>query len=193
MQLCLLYTEKSLLLQNEHTALPMRDIALSLLLSALVLGASMSVVAQTQTGKASYYGKKFNGRRMSSGQIYNHDSMFCAHRTYPFGTLLRVTSNSNGRSVIVKVMDRGPFGRGRIIDLSYAAAKELDMLRAGIIQVSVEPFKGEHHIPLRDTPEQEDLPRIVFESVFDEQEDLPWPLPGPEADDMWGEWDDEWE
>jgi rare lipoprotein A len=64
--------------------------------------------------------------------------MTCAHRKHPFGTLLRVTNQKNGRQVIVRVTDRGPFGRGRIIDLSWAAAKELDMLRAGVVPVTVE-------------------------------------------------------
>ena len=81
-----------------------------------------------QHGKASYYSKRATGGRSASGQKIHHDSLTCAHKFYPFGTHLRVTNLSNGKSVIVKVIDRGPFGRGRIIDLSWAAAKEIGML-----------------------------------------------------------------
>ena len=78
-----------------------------------------------QTGKASFYAKKFSGRKTASGERLHHDSLTCAHRTYPFGTLLKVTNPANGKSVIVRVTDRGPYVRGRIIDLSVRAAKEI--------------------------------------------------------------------
>jgi rare lipoprotein A len=93
---------------------------------------------KVQHGKASYYPKRWTGRHTANGDRLHHDSMTCAHRKHPFGTLLRVTNQKNGRQVIVRVTDRGPFGRGRIIDLSWAAAKELDMLRAGVVPVTVE-------------------------------------------------------
>lgn len=96
------------------------------------------VAAQSHRGKASYYSKKATGARSASGERVHHDSLTCAHRTYPFGTLLKVKNLSNGREVVVKVTDRGPFSRGRIIDLSYAAAKELGMLGQGIAMVEVE-------------------------------------------------------
>ena len=92
---------------------------------------------QPQTGKASYYANKSHGRRTSSGSIYHRDSMTCAHRTLTFGTLLKVRNVKNGKEVIVKVNDRGPFVNGRIVDLSYAAAKELDMIKSGVAQVEV--------------------------------------------------------
>lgn len=103
---------------------------------------------QVQTGKASYYSKNFTGHKTSNGEILHHDSMTCAHRTYPFGTKLKVTNLSNGKKVIVRVNDRGPYAKGRIIDLSWGAAKKLDMLTQGVVMVSVEkaeriviPFK----------------------------------------------------
>lgn len=110
-----------------------------------------SLAAQTvQRGKASYYSKKSTGARTSSGERIHHDSLTCAHRTHPFGTRLKVTNPSTGKSVIVKVTDRGPFKRGRIIDLSWGAAKELGMLSQGVATVIVEradklivPFKPE--------------------------------------------------
>ena len=104
--------------------------------------------AQTQTGKASYYAKKFEGRRTASGERLHPYSMTCAHRFYPFGTMLRVTNLSNGKVVIVRVTDRGPYARGRVIDLSRRAAQLLGMIMQGIATVKVEvidrtivPFK----------------------------------------------------
>lgn len=111
---------------------------LYILLLLLPLVFSLSARAQIQTGKASYYSKKWTGRRTASGDPIHHDSLTCAHRTYPFGTLLKVTNKQNGRQVIVRVTDRGPFNRGRIIDLSWGAAKAIGMLTAGVVPVTVE-------------------------------------------------------
>jgi len=88
-------------------------------------------------GKASYYAKKFHGRRMSNGRIYRNENMTCAHRKLPFGTFLKVRNPRNGKEVVVEVTDRGPFIRNRIIDLSHAAAKELGMLHAGVAMVEI--------------------------------------------------------
>lgn len=109
--------------------------------------------AQTQKGKATFYSKRSTGSRTASGERLHHDSLTCAHRTYPFGTLLRVTNLDNNKSVVVKVTDRGPFSRGRIIDLSWRAAKELDILSKGVSMVKVEPynesmlFRPSKHLP----------------------------------------------
>jgi rare lipoprotein A len=93
---------------------------------------------------------KFTGRKTASGERLHHDSLTCAHRTYPFGTLLKVTNPANGNHVIVKVTDRGPYVKGRIIDLSVRAARELGIIAQGIAPVIVEhysspiiPFKPE--------------------------------------------------
>lgn len=91
-----------------------------------------------ETWVASYYGKKFHGRKTASGEVYNQYAMTCAHKTLPFQTLLKVTNPKNGKNVIVRVTDRGPFIRGRDIDLSYGAAKEIGMLAAGVAKVQVE-------------------------------------------------------
>ncbi len=91
-----------------------------------------------QHGKASYYSKRATGARSASGQRIHHDSLTCAHRYYPFGTKLKVTNLRNGKSAIVEVIDRGPFGRGRIIDLSWEAAKEIGMIAQGVATVKVE-------------------------------------------------------
>lgn len=107
------------------------------LILTLLLGFT-ALAQNVQRGKASYYSKRWTGRRTSNGERLHHDSMTCAHRTYPFGTLLRVTNLKNGLQVVVRVTDRGPFGRGRIIDLSWGAAKKLDMLKAGVVPCTVE-------------------------------------------------------
>lgn len=121
-----------------------------------------SLYAQNQQrGKASYYSRRANGARTSSGERLNNDSLVCAHRTYPFGTLLKVTNLVNDRWTIVRVIDRGPFSRGRIIDLSYAAAKELGMLSQGVASVLVEPA-DKVVIPFR-VERKNLLPEIDFE------------------------------
>jgi rare lipoprotein A len=91
-----------------------------------------------ERGRASWYGTKFNGKRTSSGEPYDMFAMTAAHKTLPLPTYVRVTRISNGRSVVVKVNDRGPFHQGRIIDLSYAAATKLDLLKDGSAEVEVE-------------------------------------------------------
>ena len=89
-----------------------------------------------EKGMASYYSNRMHGRRMSDGTRYHKDSLTCAHKRYPLGTMLKVTNLKNNRSVIVKVTDR--CGSRRIIDLSYAAAKQLGMITAGVTMVKVE-------------------------------------------------------
>ena len=122
-----------------------------LCLSFFIFHFSFSLAAgQTQRGIASYYSKKATGARTASGERLHHDSLTCAHRTYPFGTLLKVTNPANGRVVVVRVTDRGPFGRGRIIDLSWGAARQLGILTQGIASVVVERV-NETIVPLRDT------------------------------------------
>lgn len=91
-----------------------------------------------QTGMASYYGKEFNGRRTASGEIYDMYDMTAAHRSLPFGTRVRATNLGNGRSVVVRINDRGPWARGRILDLSYAAAQKLGMIGPGQARVKIE-------------------------------------------------------
>lgn len=107
-----------------------------ILFAFCILLITFTIKAQ-QTGLATFYGKKFNNRKTASGEIYRKDSMVCAHRTYPFGTLLRVKCVANNKEVIVRVIDRGPFRKKRIVDLSYAAARELDIVRHGVAQVEV--------------------------------------------------------
>lgn len=103
----------------------------------------------TQVGKASYYGKNAHGKLTSSGERFHIDSLTCAHRTYPFGTVLKVRDLNTDKEVFVKVTDRGPYARGRVIDLSYAAAKELDMLHRGISNVEIVMIDNKAQVPYR--------------------------------------------
>ena len=104
------------------------------LFMAIGLHAEKVYIAQ---GKASFYANKFHGRLTSNGEVFHQDSLTCAHRTLPFGTYLRVTNKQNGRAVIVRVNDRGPFVEGRIVDLSRAAAQQLGMIQKGVVRVDV--------------------------------------------------------
>ncbi len=91
-----------------------------------------------QEGVASYYADEFHGRRTSNGEIYDMHQLTAAHQTLPFNTKVKVTNKTNGRSVIVRINDRGPFMKDRIIDLSLAAAKELEMIGPGTAEVRLE-------------------------------------------------------
>ncbi|MFA9500733.1 septal ring lytic transglycosylase RlpA family protein [Mannheimia sp. E30BD] len=90
-----------------------------------------------QTGVASYYANKFNGRRTANGEIFSNAKLTAAHKTLPFGTLIEVTNIRNGRSVIVRVNDRGPYAHARVVDLSSAAAKKIGMHHSGIAKVKI--------------------------------------------------------
>ena len=123
----------------------------------IILNSQFSILnsQSIQSGKASFYARKFSGHRTASGERLHHDSLTCAHRSYPFGTMLKVYNPANGRSVVVRVTDRGPFVRGRIIDLSWRAAKELGIIAQGVAMVTVQkadmtivPFRPEATIEL---------------------------------------------
>ncbi|MFC6477431.1 septal ring lytic transglycosylase RlpA family protein [Pseudomonas asuensis] len=91
-----------------------------------------------QKGKASYYAHKFHGRETASGEIFNNNTLVAAHKTLPLGSKVRVTNLENNKQVVVRITDRGPFIRGRIIDLSRAAAKRVDLVENGIGPVKIE-------------------------------------------------------
>ena len=96
---------------------------------------------RVQYGRASYYARRFHGKRTASGERFNMNAMTCAHRKLPFGTHVKITNKANGRSVILRVNDRGPYAKGRIVDVSYAAAKKLGMIRSGTAKVKLEVIK----------------------------------------------------
>lgn len=92
----------------------------------------------TEQGVASWYGIPFHGRQASNGEIFDMNQLVAAHRTLPFGSIVLVTNMNNGRQIQVRIIDRGPFVSGRIIDLSLAAAKAIDMVVSGIAPVRIE-------------------------------------------------------
>ena len=98
----------------------------------------MTAVTSSFKGWASWYGPGFHGNRSASGEIYNQNALTAAHRTLPFGTKVRVTNLNNGLTVVVRINDRGPYIRGRIIDLSAASARLLGMMGSGVAPVRIE-------------------------------------------------------
>ena len=103
--------------------------------------ASWTEAEYFQNGVASFYGEQWNGRRTANGEIFNTYELTAAHKTLPFGTKVRVTNESNGKSVIVRINDRGPFVKGRIIDLSTAAFASIGSTDSGIAKVKLEILK----------------------------------------------------
>jgi rare lipoprotein A len=110
----------------------------------ILLSISLSAEAQSvdtlykKEGTASYYAKKFHGRKTANGDIFHVDSLTAAHKTLPFGTMVKVTNLKNQKSVIVRINDRGMVGKKRVIDLSPAAAKAIGMIHSGLQKVRVE-------------------------------------------------------
>jgi len=96
----------------------------------------------TETGIASWYGPPYHNRRASNGEVYNMHAMTAAHRTFPLGSIVRVTNLKTGHAAVVRITDRGPFIPGRVVDLSLAAAQKVDVWRAGLAEVRVELMKS---------------------------------------------------
>ena len=120
--------------------------------AALTLaGSTLSPVitkTATQIGLASYYAHAFDSQRTASGERFDMHAMTAAHRTLPFGTRVRVTNLANGRSAVVRINDRGPFLKERILDVSYAAARSLHLIGPGVARVRIEELPGEAYAPL---------------------------------------------
>jgi rare lipoprotein A len=124
------------------------------LLATMAGGCSRTVLAPTpghpQSGVASWYGPGFHGQPTSSGTIYDQNALTAAHPSLPLGTRARVTNLENGRAVEVLINDRGPFAKGRVIDLSYAAAHEIGMIGPGTARVQIDvterPLNGASHV-----------------------------------------------
>ena len=98
---------------------------------------SKPLIANVFSGQASWYGPGFHGRLTANGERYNQNALTAAHRNLRFGTRVKVTNLNNGRSVVVRINDRGPYARGRVIDVSAAAARTLGMVKSGVAPVSV--------------------------------------------------------
>ncbi len=136
-----------------------------MLLLLLLPGTSTCLIANendTIMGNASYYADKFHGRKMSNGEIYHRDSMTCAHLKFPFGTMLKVKNPLNNKEVVVRVTDRGPFTKRFIIDLSRAAARELDLIHRGFAMVEITPFIPQK-VPYKLKEEVPPIPELNIE------------------------------
>ena len=115
----------------------MKKHIVSLMLLIISVGANSCFRKGSESGMASYYADKYNGRKTSNGEIFKQHKLTAAHKTLPFGTKVKVTNLSNGQSVKVRINDRGPFIQGRIIDLSKKAAKKIDMVNTGVTKVTI--------------------------------------------------------
>jgi rare lipoprotein A len=114
---------------------------LIIFLAAIAITSCSGSKKFTETGKASYYSNKFQGRKMANGDPYRKGKLTAAHKTLPFGTKVKVTNQQNGKTVKVKITDRGPHTRNRIVDLSLAAANRLDMVDAGTAPVKLKVIR----------------------------------------------------
>lgn len=117
-------------------------------------------IGQSEKGIASWYGHPYHGRRAANGEIYDMEQLTAAHRTLPFGTWVRVRNLSNDLNVDVRIQDRGPFIKDRIIDLSRAAAREIDLIRPGIAEVRVTVIETPRHPPIASKPPVEAPPSL---------------------------------
>lgn len=106
--------------------------------SSIPTGDSDNWIGHTESGEASFYDDKFQNRKTASGERYNHSLKTAAHNKIPFGSSVKVTNKNNGKSVVVKVNDRGPFAKGRVIDLSKSAFSSIGNPTSGVINVSIE-------------------------------------------------------
>ena len=127
----------SLLASNSSQATDDEDV-----LERLTAVASNSVSKFKQNGLASWYGRQFHGRKTASGDTFDMNGLTAAHRSLPLNCYVKVTNKSNGKSVVVKVNDRGPFHGNRVMDLSYGAAKQLGITSKGVGNVSIERVSG---------------------------------------------------
>ncbi|MBL4762771.1 MAG: septal ring lytic transglycosylase RlpA family protein, partial [Gammaproteobacteria bacterium] len=127
-----------------------------------------SAAGYRQRGIASWYGKKFHGRKTSNGEKYNMYGMSAAHKTLPLPTYVKVTNLDNRRSVILRVNDRGPFVKDRLIDLSYTAAKKLGIIKSGtgLVEVRVVDPRGQHEVGARAVPLDSSKPATEEAKIF---------------------------
>ena len=131
------------------------------LIIVLLLALLGSPAVAQQKGRATFYTRKWDGRKTASGERLYNDSLVCAHKTHKFGTLLLVKNPANGKECVVKVIDRGPYVKGRIIDLSIRAARELGILNQGVAVVEVSVYKKPTEVPYK--PEDIELPDLEME------------------------------
>jgi rare lipoprotein A len=136
---------------------------MALSLSVALCSPSIAVAAE---GMASYYGKGFHGRRTASGQRFNQHALTAAHRSLRFGTRVRVTNLRNRKSVVVTINDRGPYAKGRIVDLSRAAARDLGMIKSGVARVRLKVLGRGHGKSAVPKPSKERAQASLLRELF---------------------------
>ena len=119
----------------------MREVLIASLAALLLIVGAVKYFSYDQVGVASWYGPGFQGKKTSNGEIYNMNAMTAAHKSLPFNTIVKVVDLDTGRSVIVRINDRGPFIPGRIIDLSHQAAEELGILQKGTARIGLKVLR----------------------------------------------------
>jgi rare lipoprotein A len=161
----------------------------SVLLVAAWLAASQAAFAQDdpvvfrEEGEASYYGDQFQGRKTASGERFDQRDLTAAHPTLPLGSEVTVTNPDTGEQVEVEVNDRGPYAKGRDIDLSKAAARELGITEAGVAEVEIEATKEQVEQAIEDPEEKEKVERQLQKARREAAADgTPQPRPVPELD-----------
>ncbi|KAA3634886.1 MAG: septal ring lytic transglycosylase RlpA family protein [Bacteroidetes bacterium] len=156
------------------------------LAAVLALTTFTGFTQSEELGLASYYGDKFHGSKTAYGDTYDRNKMTCAHKRHKYGTQLKVTRIDNKKSVVVKVTDRGPFVKGRVVDLSYAAAEKIGLIQDGIAEVKVEVLgstsKKEDKPSTASTKSNDDKEEIVTTTVRPEDYDIQPRSSAPEAD-----------
>ncbi len=126
-------------------------IAIQLFVGILIVFGIQTEDGVTDDGKASFYHDKFHGRLTSNGEIYDKNDFTAAHRSLPFNSIVHVSNKRNGKSVIVRINDRGPFVRSRIIDLSRSAAQKIEMVPYGVVPVTIRVMTLFDNVPLDDS------------------------------------------
>lgn len=129
----------------------MKAIVFLIAILAVITGNSADSDSLKSNGKASFYAEKFHGRETSSGELYNKNDFTAAHRNLPFNSFVHVYNKQNKKSVIVRINDRGPFIKSRIIDLSGSAAKKLHMVAFGVVPVTIHVLNFLDYLPLSDS------------------------------------------
>lgn len=149
-------------------------LCLLILFKPTLVSSQSSLIGVELFGKASYYENKFYGRKTASGEILKKNVLTCAHPTLPFGTMIEVTNLTNNKWCIVRVNDRGPFAKGRLLDLSHVAAKQLDMFHHGIAKVKL-TVVGENDTIYIERPDS--MIKSASDLIVDEPEEEAVPVP----------------
>ena len=172
MQKNLYNKEKNAYFADEMT---MKSTRITLWAIMLLSVLSLTTTVQAERGRASYYHNKLHGRKTASGERYHRDSLTCAHLRYRFGTWLRVTNTWDGKSVVVKVNDRGPYSKKYCIDLSLAAAKKIGIVGTGHAIVDIKIVNGPENVIIPYPLDDEDDDTLNIELDFVPAPKYPFP------------------